>query len=123
MGGRGGAGGAKTAGGVSYNAIGRAQEMGANVWERGDRQRLYLNDAGSKIAGLEYDTYKSGNISYASYEGERISNAQGLRILGVANGAWVDLKSGTLHISRNGKLSDEINDGIESKIKRFLGLR
>jgi hypothetical protein len=49
--------------------------IGGRLWERDTRRRVYLNDWPS-LAGFEYSTYKTGNISSASLGGERLSNTK-----------------------------------------------
>lgn len=44
--------------------IAKAMVLGARVWEKGSKSRLYLNEAGKAIIGLTYSTYNSGNICW-----------------------------------------------------------
>ena len=54
--------------------------IGGNRWTRGDKDRVYLNDW-SDYLGLATATYKTGNISSATLNGEKISNAEAGRLL------------------------------------------
>ncbi len=45
------------------------------LWERGEMKRLYFNGL-EQFIGLEFSTYKTGNIKSARLNGESISNTQ-----------------------------------------------
>lgn len=52
-------------------------DAGANHWVKGDFDRYYID-----VKDLvDYDFYKSGNVSYASIDGEKISNTKGTQLL------------------------------------------
>jgi|SRR3989304_1750650 len=64
----------------------RLTEMGGNYWEKGSMQRVYFNaEAILKLAGYEYTTYNTGNISSARLNGEGISNSEMRRVTSVLN--------------------------------------
>lgn len=70
------------------------ETKGFNRWTKGKYDRMYFNiDRGG---GLEIEYYKSGNISYAELDGEKISNSQAYRILAVT--AYVDVATGEPHV-------------------------
>lgn len=48
-------------------------------WQKNGMNRIYFNDL-HKFYGLNIDTYKTGNISYATLDGEKISNTQAAKI-------------------------------------------
>lgn len=52
--------------------IKKFEDAGFKRWTKGGYDRLYID---ATACGLEYDTYKSGNISSATFNGEAISNA------------------------------------------------
>lgn len=54
--------------------------IGGSRWQRGDLDRVYLNDW-ARFAGLETTTYNTGNIRSATWQGTEISNSQALKIL------------------------------------------
>lgn len=70
--------------------------IGGNRWQRGDKDRVYLNNWWD-FAGLEIDTYKSGNISSATWQGEYISNNDAGKILGSISKVYFDAADGNLH--------------------------
>lgn len=70
--------------------------IGGNLWEHHGKRRVYLNDWAG-LAGIEYDTYKTGNISGATYQGELISNRQAGLLLGCIDKVWFDAETGRLH--------------------------
>ena len=51
----------------------------------GSKHRIYFNDLPALI-GLDISYYNSGNISGATWNGEKISNGMARRILGAING-------------------------------------
>lgn len=95
-------------------------EMGAKRWVKGNYDRLYLNQAGEKLAGLEIERYNSGNIFYSAMNGEEISHSAASRILGALNKAYIDLKTKKLVYSNNFD-REEIEEAIEN-IKKSLKL-
>lgn len=70
--------------------------IGGNRWQRGDKDRVYLNDW-TAFAGLEFRTYNTGNIASASYQGDGISNSQAHKLLGCIDKVWFDAEDGKLH--------------------------
>lgn len=64
---------------------------GLRRWQRGDKDRLYVNVKDL----IECTYYDSGNLSSASIDGERISNSKGKKYLG--SKTYIDLKDGKLH--------------------------
>ena len=65
------------------------ENKGFNRWTKGDMDRLYFNIEKSEYFEVEY--YKSGNVSSAYLEGERISNAEAYRLMSVK--CFIDLKN------------------------------
>ena len=63
------------------------EKRGFNRWTKGDKDRLYFD---VKKSYLDVDYYKSGNVSSAYLEGERISNAEAYRLMSVK--CFIDLK-------------------------------
>ena len=60
-------------------------EIGCTTWEKYGRKRIYINndDQIEKVFGLSVSRYKSGMISSAFLNGEKISNSQACRLLTV----------------------------------------
>lgn len=75
--------------------------MGAKRWEKAGYDRLYLNNAGLKLAGLEISRYKTGNVSLAKINGEKVSNAKGSRMASIVERAFIDLTTGQLHCTQS----------------------
>lgn len=71
--------------------------IGGSRWQRGDKDRVYVNDWQQYI-GLEVDRYNSGNISSASLDGETISNSEAYRLLTAVYKVYFDSADGKLHI-------------------------
>ncbi|MFI5687928.1 hypothetical protein [Streptomyces sp. NPDC051636] len=70
--------------------------IGGNRWQRGDKDRVYLNNW-AEFAGIETSHYNTGNISSASYQGDGISNSQAYKLLGSIDKVWFDAADGKLH--------------------------
>lgn len=70
--------------------------IGGNRWTKAGHDRVYLNDW-QRFAGLEIDTYKTGNISYAEYQGEKISHRQAGLLGASIDKVWYDAADGKLH--------------------------
>ena len=60
--------------------------FGGRLWEKNGYRRIYLNNLPA-LYGLKYDTYRTGNISYAELDGEKISNNSARQILFMLNNA------------------------------------
>lgn len=110
MGGRGGSGGGRTPAGFLQSKITSAQALGANVWERGDRKRLYFNSATEKIVGLE------GN----RLNGERVSNTTAREYREVMQGAYADLNTGRVYVNRSWGTRRGYADEVESALSDYL---
>lgn len=74
--------------------------MGAKRWEKAGYDRLYLNKAGLKLAGLEISRYNTGNVSLAKLNGEKFSNAKGSRMASIVERAYIDLTTCKLHCTQ-----------------------
>lgn len=56
------------------------KKIGGSEWRKGDQHRYYFNDL-SNLHGLRTSRHKSGSVSSASLNGEKISNSEAKRIL------------------------------------------
>lgn len=74
---------------LNEKTIAALEDAGFKRWQKGDYDRLYIN---AKELGLECDYYKTGNISSATFRGERISNSQGYRYKSAKT--YIDVKTG-----------------------------
>jgi len=90
------------------------QKAGGKLWEKGAHRRVYFNNL-AELGGLEYCTYKTGNISSASLAGERISNSEARRLL--AAKLYFDLNTGEFVRQGHYDADDLIDNAIE-EIKR-----
>src|SRR4051812_32498677 len=94
------------------------RNIGGNLWERGGRRRVYLNDWAT-LAGLRVERYNSGNISYAELDGEQISNGRAYKLLSDAKVYWengrilTNLKYGADHARVD---ADELIAGLMAGI-------
>ena len=77
--------------------IQKLEEAGFKRWTKGTHDRLYIN---ATSLGLEYETYKSGSIRSATFNGEEISNSRAGRMLAMK--MYIDVTTGELHTT-NGK--------------------
>jgi len=53
----------------------KLENLGGNYWAKYGKERMYFDRAIlMKLYGFEWETYKSGNVSSATLNGEEISN-------------------------------------------------
>lgn len=71
--------------------------IGGRRWQKNGHDRVYLNGF-ETVPGLELDHYKSGNISYASLDGSKISNAEGGRLATAVDKVYFDAADGKVYI-------------------------
>lgn len=88
--------------------------IGGREWRKSDGTlRVYINtDVWAPLVGLEIDHYKSGNISSAYLDGERISNARAYRLTAIKV-YWED---GKIWVTRDAELADEIRAAIATAV-------
>ncbi|MBM9510057.1 hypothetical protein [Actinacidiphila acididurans] len=70
--------------------------IGGRLWEKNGMRRVYINDW-TRYLPLEIEQYKTGNISWAAWNGEEIANRQALLLLGSLDKVWFDTADGKLH--------------------------
>ncbi len=89
---------------------------GATRWQKkGDR--LYLNKLAAKAINLKLDYYKTGNISSAYLDGEKISNTRGARIVGELKRAYVDVDTWTIQGCYDDDLVEQLQSYIDTLIE------
>lgn len=89
------------------------EKKGFNRWTKGDMDRLYFNI--QKSGHMDVDYYKTGNISYASVDGEEISHRFAGQILSVK--CFIDLKNDNrLVIQYGGPEAREIVKNVVEKV-------
>ena len=88
--------------------IEKLEAKGFNRWTKGSYDRLYINP---ESFGLKVERYGTGNVAYAEFEGERISNSEGTRML---NGKYfIDIESGKLFMKTDAHRPSKIKEAIE----------
>ncbi len=94
-------------------------DLGGREWiGRNGQRRIYLNNW-HELAGLEISRYKSGNISYAAVNGERISNNRA-RVLASAS-VWYDVDAGELrHTIRSAAENARLDDVADVLIDNLI---
>ena len=110
MGGRGASGGGRTPSGFLKSRITSAQGLGASIWERGDRRRLYFNSSAEKIFGLEG----------SRLNGERVSNTTARQYREVIQGSYADLNTGRVHVNRGWGTRSNYADEVETVLSDYL---
>lgn len=85
---------------MTNDQITALESKGFNRWTKGNLDRLYIN-AGQ--LGLVCSYYSSGNISYAEFNGEQISNCAARRMK--AAKTFIDVKTGKVY-SDNSSLKE-----------------
>jgi hypothetical protein len=82
----------------------------------GTKRRLYVPDQWlAESSGLRDDTYKTGNISSASLNGEKLSNgkAEKLRTLLRVGKAYFDCNDGRVHVENMDSYTETMRAGLE----------
>lgn len=72
--------------------IAKLEEFGFKRWQKGNYDRLYIN---ASDLGLVCEHYKTGNIHYAEFKGEHISNSRA-RAMEYAK-TYIEVKTGKLY--------------------------
>jgi hypothetical protein len=98
--------------------------IGGRRWQKNGHDRVYLNDF-ETVPGLELDHYKSGSISYATLDGDKISNAEGGRLATAVDKVYFDAADGKVHIkwgwgNPRSLDRDEIADRIFSAVRAAI---
>lgn len=70
------------------------ENAGFKRWTKGGHDRLYID---AESLGLEIERYKTGNVRSATWQGDRISNTDGRRL--IASKIYVDVKTEELHVN------------------------
>jgi len=66
--------------------------MGGRRWTQGDRDRVYVGaELGASLIGLRVSCYGSGNVSSATMDGEKISNASAREYLNTLRDCYYDV--------------------------------
>lgn len=91
----------------------QAEKLG-NAWTHPSTGaiRYYINDP--TIWGLDVDYYKSGNVSSATLDGERISNSKATELLGLK--VWIE--DGAVHVS--GAISPKVPLTVDEIVERVV---
>ena len=76
---------------LTEERINELTEKGFKRWTKGNLDRLYINPS---QLGLVCSYYNTGNIKYAEFNGENISNSQARRYK--AAKTFIDIKTGTV---------------------------
>lgn len=77
---------------LNEKTIKALEEKGFKRWTKGSMDRLYIN--AETALDFEYDTNKSGHVSGAYLNGERISNSRGAEL--VNSKTYIDVATGEL---------------------------
>jgi len=90
------------------------EAIGGNHWTKGGHDRVYINyDVWGPLVGLEIDYYKSGNICYATLNGQKLSNSKA----GQMSAVTIYWENGALHYTA-GLNADRILDAIHAELAR-----
>ena len=76
------------------------EQFGGNRWTKYDKDRVYFDAAAvTSQQGMSWNNYRSGNISSATLDGEKISNSEARRSLEgfMFVKLWCDLADGTFY--------------------------
>lgn len=85
--------------------------IGFNRWTKYGKDRLYIT---YKVLGLEFDFYKTGNISSAKLDGEKISNYQANKLRGQLGQSYIDIETGALGGTIYGRAKELVCEAIKN---------
>lgn len=88
-----------------------SEQNGFKRWTKGDYDRLYINDF--ELLGLFVDYYNTGNVCYAEFNGEKISNRQAKKMLNCA--VYIDLNNDMIYTP------EWFEDNAIELVKRITG--
>ena len=74
---------------MTNEMIAKFEDAGFQRWTKGTMDRLYIK---ANMLGLNCEYYKTGNISYAEFRGEKISNSEAGRMK--AAKTYIDINTG-----------------------------
>jgi len=91
--------------------------IGGNRWQRGDKDRVYINDW-QRFAGLATTSYNSGSIASAALGGRPIANSRVYRIVSAVSKVYFDAADGRLHFQHDGADAVEVRylDGYRQTV-------
>lgn len=78
----------KSIGKKIIDRIEELEKLGFKRWQKGTMDRLYIN---ASMLGLNYGRYNTGNIKWAEFQGNSISNCQARRMLSAKT--YIDVKT------------------------------
>jgi hypothetical protein len=78
----------KSIGKKIIDRIEELEKIGFKRWQKGNMDRLYIN---ASMLGLNYGRYNTGNIKWAEFQGNSISNCQARRMLSAKT--YIDVKT------------------------------
>lgn len=105
---------------TSEQIVNILKAQGGNLWEKARMSRVYFNTpALCRIYGLELDFYKSGNVSHATLDGEKISNSRGRKEYDHLEQCkfWYDVNDDKF---RSRYLNEEVYDVIATRLRELL---
>jgi hypothetical protein len=98
----------------------KLEKIGGKYWEGGKHRRVYFNKAElNAFYGIEYTSYKTGNVSSAKLQGESISNSRAAKIVIQLNNCkfWYDLNAEKFQCyDLDWEIFEEIIDSIKNEL-------
>ena len=105
------------------NAYEKFETIG-NIWIKNNFARLYLNEKTIRAIGYDWERYNTGNICYATLDGQKISNSEMKRVMLGVDKMFIDLKTGkmmdgTRFVRREVEMTDDVRDRIMNLFNRI----
>lgn len=91
---------------MNQQIIEKLLAAGGSRWQKNGMDRIYFN---ASQLGLDYTCYKTGNISSATFNGERISNSEANRMY--CSKTYYNVVTGTV-VSDNNTLRAALEEVI-----------
>ena len=93
-------------------------DAGGNLWEKGEMRRIYLNEW-LELAGVNITRYNTGNISSASINGEKLSNAKASELASVK--CYWDCTKAKIVFQGRARALDDVAPMLREKISQIIG--
>lgn len=98
--------------------IKKLKSIGGKEWIKGEYHRIYVpNSVLHDLYGLKVSYYKTGNISSAFVDGEKISNTKAYKLR--FGDVWYNVQTGKFETKG---MSPEVKNKVIPKLKRKVGM-
>lgn len=102
---------------MNQEKIEKLIKMGAKRWTMLDMDRLYLNNAGIKLANIYCEYRHTGSIKKAFINGVLVSNNKARKMKNKVSDAYIDLKKDELIMETKYEEDEDLKIIVEENLK------